>query len=189
VAGAAVQFLRDNLNFFENAKETEEIALSVPDNNGVVFVTALTGLGAPYWNPNARGAIMGLSRGTTNAHITRATLEAQAFQTRDLMEAMMADSQTEIQSIRVDGGLVANGFVCQELANQTGVNIDRPINQEATVWGAAAMAFYQAGVFESFDDIAHLYELEKQFTPDGDDKKNNHLYAMWQKAIECIQGY
>jgi len=131
VAGAAIQFLRDNLEFFDDASETENIATSVNDSDGVVFVPALTGLGAPYWNPNARGAITGLSRGTTIAHITRAALEAQAFQTRDLINAMEGD----IKTIRVDGGLVANDFVCQQIANQTGAQIDRPMSTESTIWG------------------------------------------------------
>ncbi len=189
VAGAAVQFLRDNLGFFSDACATQSLAESVDDSDGVVFVPALTGLGAPYWNPNVRGAILGLSRGTTSAHITRAALEAQALQTRDLMNAMRADSGVDIQTIRVDGGLVANDFVCQELANQTDADIDRPTNQEATVWGAAAMAFLQAGVFTSFDDIASVYALDKQFIPDGDDEKNNRLYTQWQKAVEVIQKF
>jgi len=182
VAGAAIQFLRDNLEFFDDADGTEKLATSVEDSDGVVFVPALTGLGAPYWNPNARGAITGLSRGTTIAHITRAALEAQAFQTRDLLTAMGGD----IKNIRVDGGLVANNFVCQQIANQTGATIDRPLNTEATVWGAAAMAFLQAGVFESMDDIANLYKVEKQFTPDKNTENNNALYAQWKKAVSLL---
>lgn len=186
VAGAAIQFLRDNLDFFDDAADSEAIATSVNNSDGVVFVPALTGLGAPYWNPNARGAIMGLSRGTTIAHITRAALEAQAFQTRDLIGAMSADAGVNIKNIRVDGGLVANVFVCQQIANQTGAEIDRPQQAEATVWGAAAMAFLQAGVFESLDDIRAVYQLDRQFITDGDTDKNNALYAGWQRAIDAV---
>jgi glycerol kinase len=189
VAGAAVQFLRDNLGLFDDARESEALATSVDDTDGVVFVPSFTGLGAPHWNPNARGAILGMSRGTTNAHITRAVLEAQAYQTRDLISAMNADVGTDVKTIRVDGGLVANDFVCQTIADQVNANIDRPVNQEATVWGAAAMAFYQAGVFKSFDDIANIHALEKQFTPQGDVQKNNRNYAMWQRAVECVSGF
>lgn len=182
VAGAAIQFLRDNLEFFDDAADTENLATSVNDSDGVVFVPALTGLGAPYWNPNARGSITGLSRGTTIAHITRAALEAQAFQTRDLLTAMGGD----IKTLRVDGGLASNDLVCQQIANQTGATIDRPLNTEATIWGAAAMAFLQAGVFESLDDIAKLYKVEKQFMPNGCTDKNDILYRRWQKVIGAV---
>lgn len=186
VAGAAIQFMRDNLEFFDDASKSENIALSVENSDGVVFVPAFTGLGAPHWNPNARGAITGLSRGTTIAHITRAALEAQAFQTRDLITAMTADVGMDIKTIRVDGGLATNDFVCQQIANQTGADIDRPLQAEATVWGVAAMAFLQAGVFESLDDIAAIYKRDKQFNPNMSSDENDHLYAQWQRAIEKI---
>ncbi len=189
VAGAAVQFLRDNLNMFDDAGESEALASSVDDAGGVVFVPSFTGLGAPHWNPNARGAVLGMSRGTTNAHITRAVLEAQAYQTRDLIEAMNGDVGHDVKTIRVDGGLVANDFVCQAIADQVNANIDRPVNQEATVWGVAAMAFYQAGVFKSFDDIVNIHTLERQFTPQGDTQKNNRDYAMWQRAVDCVSQF
>mgnify|MGYP000730448593 CR=1 FL=1 len=189
VAGAAVQFLRDNLKLFDAAEKSEAIATSIDDTDGVVFVPAFTGLGAPYWDPNARGAVLGLSRGTTDAHITRAVLEAQAYQTRDLIAAMEGDASTTIETIRVDGGLVANNFVCQQLANQTSATIDRPVNQEATVWGAAAMAFLQAGVFKSFDDVRAVYQLNRQFIPNGEKDKNDRLYTRWQKAISVVQQF
>jgi glycerol kinase len=189
VAGAAIQFLRDNLGFFDDAMTSESLALSVDDSDGVVFVPAFTGLGAPHWNPNARGAVLGMSRGTTNAHITRAVLEAQAYQTRDLISAMNADVGANVETIRVDGGLVANDFVCQTIADQVGANIERPVNQEATVWGAAAMAFYQLGVFKSFDDIANIHVLETQFTPQGDQTQKNRNYAMWQRAVDCVSQF
>jgi len=187
VAGAAVQFLRDALKFFDKAPESEALAQSVEDTDGVVFVPAFTGLGAPYWDPHARGAIMGLSRGTTQAHITRAVLEAQAFQTRDLITAMQDDTDVTITTIRVDGGLVANDFVCQALANQTNAVIDRPVNQEATVWGAAAMAFLQAGVFQSLDDVARVYHIDRCFESTGNADDHNRLYARWQDAIKSTR--
>lgn len=186
VAGAAIQFLRDNLEFFDDANDSEKLALSVDSSDGVVFVPSFTGLGAPYWNPNARGAIMGLSRGTNIAQITRAALEAQAFQTRDLTNAMAADVGTDIKTIRVDGGLSQNDFVCQEIANQTGADIDRPNQTEATVWGVAAMAFLQAGIFKSLDDISKIYSLENQFEPDGETEKNNCLYKNWKQSVAAI---
>jgi glycerol kinase len=188
VAGAAVQFLRDNLELFDDAAESEAIATSVEDSQGVVFVPAFTGLGAPYWNPNARGMISGLSRGTSIAHITRAALEAQAFQTRDLIGAFAEDTNTTIQAIRVDGGLANNDFVCQQIANQTSAQIDRPMNTEATAWGVAAMAFLQAGVFNTLDDVAATYAREKQFTSDGNHDRNNHLYENWKQAIKMVGG-
>lgn len=185
VAGAAIQFLRDNLKFFDHAAESERLAQSVDDTDGVVFVPSFTGLGAPYWNPDARGAVLGLSRGTTSAHVTRAVLDAQAYQTRDLIDAMAADAGHAIETIRVDGGLVANDYVCQSIADVTGAQIDRPENTEATVWGVAAMAFMQAGCFKNLDDIKNNYRLERSFVPQlhQDDKS----YDQWQKAIKAVQ--
>jgi glycerol kinase len=188
VAGAAIQFLRDNLQFFDNAEKSEALAISVTNSDGVVFVPAFTGLGAPYWDADARGAIMGLSRGTTTAHITRAALEAQAFQTRDLMSAMAADTGQEIKTIRIDGGLAANDFVCQNIANQAGILIDRPLITEATVWGVATMGFLQAGIFKSFDDISAIYKLDRQFKSDGNEEKNDKLYSQWQTAVKAVMG-
>jgi len=187
VAGAAIQFLRDNLGFFDDASDSEDLALSVPDTDGVVFVPAFTGLGAPYWNPNARACISGMSRGTGKAHITRAALEAQAFQTRDLIVAMSADTGQAITDIRVDGGLVANDFVCQSIADQTGAIIDRPVNAESTVWGVAAMAFLQAGVFESFDDIVAINKLDKQFLPAKNKSEIDCKYAQWKEAVQSLE--
>jgi glycerol kinase len=149
-----------------------------------VFVPSFTGLGAPYWDADARGAIMGLSRGTTQAHIVRACLEAQGFQTQDLITAMRADTQLDIEKIRVDGGLVTNDFVCQHIANQIGATLDRPINTEATVWGVAAMAFYQSGEFTSFDDISDVYKIETSFAPLA---SNADDYNRWQRAVRSVR--
>ncbi len=186
VAGAAIQFLRDNLGFFDDVMESEALALSVPDSDGVVFVPAFTGLGAPYWNPNARACISGMSRGTTKAHIIRAALEAQAFQTRDLLDAMQKDVDADIKNIRVDGGLANNDFVCQSIADQTNTTIDRPINTEATVWGVAAMAYLQAGIFKSLDDITAIYKLDRQFKASENNAEVEIGYAQWQKAIKSL---
>ncbi len=190
VAGAAIQFLRDNLKFFNHAGDSQTLAQSVADTDGVVFVPSFTGLGAPYWDPDARGAVLGLSRGTTTAHITRAVLDAQGYQTRDLMNAMVADMGSDVlKSIRVDGGLVANDYVCQQIANQTGVDIDRPSNAEATVWGVAAMAFLQAGIFKGLDDITGVYKRDKQFLPRDDIQNKESGYNDWAKAIKAIQSF
>ena len=182
VAGAAIQFLRDNLGFFEKSSETEAMALSVPDSDGVVFVPALTGLGAPYWNPDVRGAIFGLSRGTTPAHITRAALEAQAYQTRDLMDAMRADSGVDIDTMRVDGGLVANNFVCQTLADETGCRVERPVNTECTAWGAASLAMIQKGLADQAS-LSTLWRGERVFKPDPSADSG---YGHWQKAVAAL---
>lgn len=184
VAGAAVQFLRDQFNFVNQSYETEKMARSVKDTDGVVFVPTLTGLGAPYWDANARGAIFGLSRGTKKEHIVRACLDAQAYQTNDLIQAMAADAGHPIDTIRVDGGLSNNNYVCETIANETGCLIDRPKNTEATVWGVSAMAFMQAGVFKTLDDIQNVYALDHQFKPTVSDGEG---YASWQRAIKAIQ--
>jgi glycerol kinase len=178
--------LRDNLGFFEDATESEALALSVPDTDGVIFVPAFTGLGAPYWNPNARASITGMSRGTTKAHITRAALEAQAFQTRDLLESMQKDVGADITNIRVDGGLANNDFVCQSIADQTNATIDRPSSTEATVWGVAAMAYLQSGVFKSLDDITAIYKLDRQFKASGNNAEVEESYTQWQKAVKSL---
>lgn len=190
VAGAAIQFLRDNLEFFAAAPDSEKLAQSVNDTDGVVFVPAFTGLGAPYWEPDARGAILGLSRGTTQAHITRAVLEAQAYQTRDLMTAMRADTGLDIPSIRVDGGLVNNDFVCGLIADQIGCAVERPVNTEATSWGAAAMAGLQAGIFAGITDIQNIYRLDHAFKPDDTaEKEADQKYDLWLKAVSLIREF
>ncbi|NBX65478.1 MAG: glycerol kinase [Proteobacteria bacterium] len=185
VAGAAVQFLRDNLKIISSSSETEGIARSVPDSGGVIFVPALTGLGAPYWDPHARGGIFGLTRGTTNAHIVRATLEAQAYQTRDLMNAMNADSGIAPATLRVDGGLARNAFVCQEIASQLNCVVERPVNVETTAWGVAALAGLESGMFASLSDIEALWRADARFTP-GPQKNQNDGYAKWQQAVRRI---
>ena len=182
VAGAAIQFLRDNLGLFAHAAETEAMANSVPDSDGVVFVPALTGLGAPYWNADVRGAIFGLSRGTTAAHITRAALEAQAFQTRDLMDAMRSDSGVDIQTMRVDGGLVANNFVCQAIADQTGCAVERPVNTECTAWGAASLAMIQSRLADR-ESLVKLWQKDKGFQPET---AGGDAYTLWQAAVRKL---
>jgi len=163
VAGAAVQFLRDTLKLIPVAPDSETLARSVPDSGGVIFVPALTGLGAPYWDPHARGAIFGLSRGTTPAHIARATLEAQAFQTRDLVNAMTADTNQIITTLRVDGGLARNNLVCQMIADQLQCDVERPANVETTAWGAAALAGLESGTFDSMENLAKLWQADATF--------------------------
>jgi len=186
VAGAAVQWLRDGLHLFPRASDSEKLAISVADTNGVYFVPAFTGLGAPYWNPHARAAIMGLTRETTDAHITRATLEAQAYQTLDLMAAMRADTNTVPEVIRADGGLVANKFVCQFIADMLDTPLDIPEVTETTALGAAYLAGLQSGVYQGLDDITERWALAHRYKPAMKPDTREELYKGWQAAVRGV---
>ncbi len=165
VTGAAVQWLRDGLGLIGSAAETEPIAATVPDSGGVVFVPALTGLGAPHWDPAARGTILGLTRGTTRAHLVRATLEAIAFEVRDVVEVMTAEAGLALPQLTVDGGASANGLLCQLQADQLGVPVERPEILETTGLGAAFLAGLGAGVWSSPDELAATWRLGARFVP------------------------
>lgn len=186
VAGAAVQFLRDNLRFFSNSAQSEVLAKSVNDTNGVYFVPAFTGLGAPYWDPHARAVISGLTRESNQAHITRAALEAQAYQTYDLLGAMERDTDKTLEVIRIDGGLAANDFVCQFLADILNVRIEVPKVIETTAWGAACLAGLQAGLFKGLDDIAQGWGAARSYTPSLDAQKRSALLKGWSKSVEMV---
>jgi glycerol kinase len=186
VAGAAVQWLRDNLGLFKNAAESEILATSVPDNNDVYFVPAFTGLGAPYWQPDAKAAITGLSRESNKAHITRAALEAQAYQTHDLMSAFEHDSQREIENIRVDGGLVANKFVCQFLSDILKCPIEVPEITETTALGAAYLAGLQVGIYQDLDDISRKWKRARSYTSMMDENRREILISRWEQEIERV---
>ena len=186
VAGAAIQWLRDGLDFFENAKESEKLALSVKDNNGVYMVPAFTGLGAPHWLPEARAIITGLTRDSTSAHITRAALEAQAYQTADLMDAMTADTGYRPDVIRADGGLVANGFMCQFLADMLNRPVDIPKVAETTALGAAYLAGLHAGVYNGLTDITRAWQCAKRYSPSMDNVRRDGLYAGWKSAVDML---
>lgn len=186
VAGAAIQWLRDNLNFFNDSSESENLALSVADNNGVTFIPAFTGLGAPYWNPHARAMICGLSRESNAAHITRAALEAQAFQTLDLMDAMTNDTGHDAAIIRADGGLVANQFVCQFLADMLERPVEIPRVTETTALGAAYLSGLQSGVYSSLDDISAIWTCDKRYEPKMDTKTRKNLYEQWKDSIARV---
>jgi|TARA_R110000822_G_scaffold187752_18_gene326821 glycerol kinase len=185
-AGAAIQWLRDGLGLFSHASESEALAISVKDSNEVYFVPAFTGLGAPYWCPHAKAMIMGLSRESTQAHIVRAALEAQAYQTLDLMGAMRADSEHDPDVIRADGGLVANKFICQFLADMLGFSIEVPKVTEAAAWGAAALAGVQVGVFSSVEEVAESWRAEKIYKPKMDVSQREKLYAGWGEAVAML---
>ena len=187
VAGAAIQWLRDNLGFFKDAKESEALAQSVEDNNDVYFIPAFTGLGAPYWNPHARAAITGLSRESTKAHITRAALEAQAFQTHDLVGAFENDTGFNIQTLRVDGGLVNNAFVCQFLADILNCTIEVPEITETTALGVAYLAGLQVGIYSDLNDIASAWKISKSYTPTMDNEERQRLLNAWTHEIKRVQ--
>lgn len=186
VAGAAIQWLRDGMKLFQEAAETEGIATSVPNTDGVYFVPAFTGLGAPYWNPDVRGMIAGLSRGTTSAHIVRAALEAQAYQTRDLMAAFVADGGCDPDIIRADGGLVANHFVCQFLADMIGKPVEIPQIAETTALGAAMMAGLQSGVYQGLDEVSAQWHRARRYDPSMLPAKRDQLYQGWKKSVGLL---
>jgi glycerol kinase len=182
VTGAAVQWLRDGLQIVGSAAETEAIAATVDDTEGVVFVPALTGLGAPHWDPHARGMIIGLTRGTTRGHIVRATLEAIAFEVRDVIEADA--SVPSVSSLRVDGGASANDLLCQIQADQLGVPVQRPEIVETTALGAAFMAGLGTGLWSSYDELRDTWNLDRTFEPTGDRATADAKWSRWKDAVE-----
>ncbi len=183
-AGTAIQFLRDNLGLISCAGDSEKLALSVSDNGGVYFVPAFTGLGAPYWNPAAKGVICGLGRDSTAAHIVRAALEAQAYQTRDLIDVMRDDSAQDIKVLRIDGGLVKNKFMCQFLSDQLGLATTIPRVTEATAWGAAVLAGVGVGIFSSLGDVSMRWEGAQNYEPMEDKNKMDMQYSLWKNAVK-----
>ena len=184
VAGASVQWLRDELKIIRDAGETEYLANKVEDTNGVYMVPAFVGLGAPYWDMYARGAIVGLTRGAKAEHLIRATLESIAYQTRDVLEAMQEDSGIDLKSLKVDGGAVANNFLMQFQSDILGVPVDRPEIIETTALGAAYLAGLAVGFWESKEEISKKWNLDRQFTPAMDEEKKEKLYKGWKKAVE-----
>lgn len=187
VAGAAIQWLRDGLKLIKHADETEALAEQVGDQSGVYLVPAFTGLGAPYWDPLARGAIMGLTRDTGIAEIVTAGLQSVCFQTRDLLEAMQADGDMPITSLRVDGGMVVNKWMVQALANTLGVQVERPQVTETTALGVACLAGLQQGLFNSLEDIARHWDCEHRFSPVMPEQRREQLYAGWQDAVKRVR--
>lgn len=187
VAGAAVQWLRDEMKIIANAAESEALAFSVPDTNGVYVVPAFAGLGAPYWDMYARGAILGLTRGANRNHLVRATLESIAFQTRDVLEVMQENSNINLQSLKVDGGAVVNGFLMQFQSDILGVPVDRPVVTETTALGAAYLAGLAVGYWSSKDEIAKKWKVEKTFVPDMPESDKMKKYTAWKKAVSRAQ--
>ena len=188
VSGAAVQWLRDNLGLIGTAAETEAIAGSVPDSGGVYFVPAFSGLFAPYWDMNARGAIVGLTHHATRAHLVRAALEAICFQSREVAEAMAADSGRPFTELRVDGGATSNDFLMQLQADVLGVPVIRPVVRETTALGAAYAAGLGAGVFESTDQLRRLWKAERTFEPRWSEDRRESAFREWKRAVERTRG-
>lgn len=182
-AGATVKWLRDTLNLIQTAAETEILAKSVVNTEGVYLVPAFTGLGAPYWDPEARGALLGLTRNSSRSHIVRAALENVAYQTRDLLEAMMADCQSSIQTLRVDGGMAANTWLLQFLSNILHIEVCRPTCIETTALGAAFLAGLHIGLYSSLNDISAMWQLQQKFTPNMTVTESDLLYKGWRKAV------
>ena len=186
VAGAAIQWLRDELELIDSSPESERLALSVPDTNGVYIVPAFAGLGAPYWNPYARGAIFGLTRGADKCHLTRATLESLAYQTNDLLEAMKEDIGYELLSLQVDGGACANNFLMQFQADITAKPVKRPECIETTSLGAAYLAGLATGFWSDMDDITENLKTDREFTASMNEEKRTKLLAGWKNAVRCV---
>ena len=196
VAGAAVQWLRDGIEIIESASETEEIASRIPDSGEVFVVPAFTGLGAPHWDPDARGAILGLTRGSTRAQIIRATLESVAYQSADVVRAMLTDAEMPLEQLRVDGGAAANNFLMQFQADILGINVERPAQIESTGLGATYLAGITAGVWSDIEELErHRTEQAKLegsafkarvFSPQIDAKQRNEKLAQWKEAVQRV---
>jgi len=189
IAGAAVQWLRDGLGIVARAAETQALAESIEDTGGVYFVPAFVGLGAPYWDPYARGTLVGLTRGTTRAHLVRATLEAIAYQSRDVLEAMAADAKVALRALKVDGGAVANDFLCQFQADVLDAAVLRPRVIETTALGAAFLAGLGSGFWRSLDALAARQAVERTFTPRMDPETRARRYDGWRRAVERSRGW
>ena len=184
VTGAAIQWLRDGLRIIDDAAETGPLAESVDDSGGVVVVPAFTGLGAPWWDPYARGSVLGITRGTTRAHVARAVVESMAYQTRDVVDAMVSASGIPITDLRVDGGASVMDLLCQTQADQLDVTVQRPRDQETTALGAAFLAGLAEGVWGSTDAIGEAWELEAEFTPAADRTFADLFHAQWLRAVD-----
>ena len=184
VAGSAIQWLRDGLKIIDTAADSEYFANKVNDSAGIYVVPAFVGLGAPYWDMKARGAIFGLTHSSTKAHIVRATLDSMAYQTKDVLSAMEADSGIKLQTLNVDGGAVANNLLMQFQADILGVPVDRPQVIETTALGAAYMAGLAVGVWENKKQLINKWKLDRRFEPVMDKAKSEKLYSGWQKAVK-----
>jgi glycerol kinase len=189
VGGAIIQWIRDELKLVNDAADTEYFAKKVEDNGGVYIVPAFTGLGAPYWDMYARGAIFGLTRGSNRNHIIRAALESIAYQTKDLLLAMEEDSGCKLKNLRVDGGASRNDFLMQFQSDITGVEVLRPIITETTALGAAYLAGLAVGFWKSKEEIADRWTVSEKYSPSLDEERKDKLYKKWKKAVERAKGW
>jgi glycerol kinase len=187
IGGAVVQWLRDGLKLIRHSDEIENLAAVAPDNNGVYFVPAFTGLGAPYWDPYARGLILGLSRGTTAAHIARAALEGIAFQVTDVLQAMESDAGCKIKELRVDGGAVENNLLMQFQSDLLSVPVVRPMISESTALGAAFLAGLAVNFWKDEKEITGYWQADRKFAGTMAHEKVLKLRTKWKKAIQCAQ--
>lgn len=190
ITGAAIQWLRDGLGIIRESKEVNDLAIKVEDNGGVYFVPAFVGLGAPYWDMYARGTIIGITRGTTSAHIARATLESIAYQTRDVIEIMESETGIKIKRLKVDGGASASDLLMQFQSNLLGVPILRPKIKETTALGASMLAGLSINLWKNFEELKEIWKEEKIFSPSREETlKAESLYANWKKAVERARGW
>ncbi|MDO8223287.1 FGGY-family carbohydrate kinase, partial [Staphylococcus aureus] len=180
VGGASIQWLRDELKLIDEATDSEYFATKVNDTNGVYVVPAFTGLGAPYWDPYARGAIFGLTRGANRNHIIRATLESMAYLTRYVLDAMQAYSGARLQALRVDGGAVANNFLMQFQSDILGTRVERPVVRESTALGAAFLAGLAVGFWSDLEEVKNKAEIDKEFRPGIETTERNYRYNGWK---------
>lgn len=189
VAGSAIQWLRDGLRMFNDAKESESYASRVASTEGVYMVPAFVGLGTPYWDSEVRGAVFGLTRGTTKEHFIRATLESLAYQTRDVISAMEKDSGIDLKTLRVDGGAVQNNFLMQFQSDILNVPVERPVVSETTALGAAYLAGLAVGYWENQEEIAKQWAVNQKFEPKMEERERDELYTGWKKAIQATMAF
>ncbi|WP_394121481.1 glycerol kinase GlpK [Planococcus donghaensis] len=189
VAGSAIQWLRDGLQIIANAPESEDYAMQVDSTEGVYMVPAFVGLGTPYWDTDARGAVFGLTRGTTKAHFIRATLEALAYQTKDVVDVMIEDAGIELKTLRVDGGAVGNDLLMQFQSDILDVPVERPMIQETTALGAAYLAGLAVGFWKDKEEIAQQWKIDKTFTRDMPAEKSEELYEGWKNAVTATRSF
>ncbi len=183
VAGAAVQWLRDGLKAIASSADVERLMAEVPDTDGVYFVPAFVGLGAPYWDPRARGIIVGLTRSTSMAHVARAAVDAMAYQTREVLDVMQLESKLPLTSLKVDGGAAANALLLQFQADLLNVPVRRPVVAETTALGAAYLAGLAVGYWDGLDDVRRNWALDREFSPSMDAAERERLYRGWKKAV------
>lgn len=189
VSGAAVQWLRDEMEIIHHAAESEKMAASVPDSNGLYVVPAFVGLGAPYWDPYARGAVLGITRGANKNHLVRATLESMAYQTNDLIQVMVKDTGKDLVALKVDGGASANNFLMQFQCDILDRPVLRPQCIETTSLGAAYLAGLACGYWNSKEDILENWQIDREFKPDMEEERRKERLEGWEKAVNCVLGW